>query len=133
MPLLFSYGTLQKEDVQRTTFGRSLLGRVDMLVGFERSLVEIENPQVAAASGATHHANAVYNGRSDSHVRGTVFDVTSSELDAADQYELPSAYERVLATLVSGRQAWVYVHSRSAESVPKEMRPNKSPERTRGE
>ena len=131
MPLLFSYGTLQKEDVQRTTFGRSLHGSVDVLVGFERSLVKIENPQVAAACGATHHANAVYNGRDDSHVSGTVFDVTSSELDAADQYERPSAYERVLGTLVSGRQAWVYVHSRSAEIVPKEMMPNKSLERTR--
>jgi len=119
MPLLFSYGTLQKEEVQRATFGRPLQGRVDVLVGFERSLVKIEDPQVAAASGATHHANAVYNGSDDSRVSGMVFEVTSTELVAADQYEQPSAYERVLVVLASGRQAWVYVHSQSAESVPK--------------
>ena len=130
MPLLFSYGTLQKEEVQRATFGRPLQGRVDVLVGFERSLVKIEDPQVAATSGATHHANAVYNGCDDSRVSGMVFEVTSTELVAADRYEQPSAYERVLVMLVSGRQAWVYVHSQSAGSVPKQMRPSKSLERT---
>ena len=45
MPLLFSYGTLQKEEVQRATFGRPLQGRVDVLVGFELSLVKIEDSQ----------------------------------------------------------------------------------------
>jgi len=111
MPLLFSYGSLQKEDVQRATFGRPLDGRVDVLVGFEPSLVKIEDPQVAAAIGATHHANVTYNGRDDSGVSGTVFEVTSTELVAADEYERPSNYERVLAKLVSGRQAWVYLHA----------------------
>jgi hypothetical protein len=129
MPLLFSYGSLQKEDVQFATFGRPLQGGADALVGFEPSLVEIEDPQVAAKSGARHHANAVYNGRDDSHVSGMVFEITDAELAAADEYERPSAYERVLATLASERRAWVYVHSRSAESVPQQMKP----ERVRGE
>ena len=39
MPLLFSYGTLQREDVQLTTFGRRLSGTRDELVGYESSLV----------------------------------------------------------------------------------------------
>jgi hypothetical protein len=54
MPLLFSYGTLQQEHVQLSTFGRLLQGQRDELVGFEPSSVTIEDPQVAAASGKTH-------------------------------------------------------------------------------
>ena len=44
MPQLFSYGTLQQEDVQLSTFGRLLQGRRDELPGFEPSLVRIEDP-----------------------------------------------------------------------------------------
>ena len=57
MALVFSYGTLQQEDVQLSTFGRLLQGQRDELLGFEQSLVRIEDPQLAAASGGTHHAN----------------------------------------------------------------------------
>ncbi|MGH9961724.1 MAG: gamma-glutamylcyclotransferase, partial [Pyrinomonadaceae bacterium] len=39
MPLLFSYGTLQQESVQLSTFGRLLQGQGDALLGFEQSLV----------------------------------------------------------------------------------------------
>ena len=41
MPLLFSYGTLQQENVQLSTFGRLLQGQRDELLEFERSLVRI--------------------------------------------------------------------------------------------
>jgi len=37
MALLFSYGTLQQEAVQMSTFGRLLDGQPDELVGFEQS------------------------------------------------------------------------------------------------
>jgi gamma-glutamylcyclotransferase (GGCT)/AIG2-like uncharacterized protein YtfP len=114
MPLLFSYGTLQQDSVQLSTFGRLLQGQRDELPGFEPSLVKIEDPQVAATSGTTHHANATFNGRHDSRVSGTVFEVTDAELAAADLYEQPAAYTRVAVTLASGREAWVYVHARSA-------------------
>ena len=108
MPLLFSYGTLQQEDVQLSTFGRLLQGQRDELPGFEPSFVRIEDPQVVETSGKTHHANVTFNGRSDSRVSGTVFDVTDAELAAADQYEQVAAYKRVEAMLASGKQAWVY-------------------------
>jgi gamma-glutamylcyclotransferase (GGCT)/AIG2-like uncharacterized protein YtfP len=114
MPLLFSYGTLQQEDVQLSTFGRLLHGQRDELPGFEQSFVRIENPQTVATSGKTHHANVAFNGRSDSRVSGTVFEITDAELAAADQYEQLAAYKRVAATLASGKQAWVYVDARSA-------------------
>ena len=50
-------------------------------------------------------------GRETSRVGGTVFEVTDAELAAADAYEQPAAYHRVLATLSSGRVAWVYIHA----------------------
>ena len=43
MPLIFSYGTLQEENVQLSTFGRLLHGQKDGLSGFEQSLVRIED------------------------------------------------------------------------------------------
>lgn len=105
MPLVFSYGTLQEESVQLSTFGRLLHGQPDELPGFESSLVRIDDPRSAAPSGRTQHANVTFNGRSDSRVGGTVFDVTDAELAAADRYEQLAAYERIAATLASGKQA----------------------------
>lgn len=114
MPLVFSYGTLQEEGVQRATFGRLLQGHRDELPGFEQSLVKIEDPQVAAASGRTHHANVTFNGRPDSRVSGTAFEITDAELATADRYEQVATYIRMAVTLASGKQAWVYVDARSA-------------------
>jgi len=114
MPLLFSYGTLQQENVQLSTFGRLLQGQRDELLGFEQSLVRIEDPQVVATSGKTHHANVKFNSRNDSRVSGTVFEISDAELAAADRYEQLAAYKRIAAMLASGKQAWVYVDARSA-------------------
>jgi gamma-glutamylcyclotransferase (GGCT)/AIG2-like uncharacterized protein YtfP len=114
MLLLFSYGTLQQEDVQLSTFGRLLQGQEDELLGFEQSLVRIEDPQVGATSDQTHYANVAFNGRNDSRVSGMVFETTEAELAAADQYEQLAGYKRVAAMLASGKQAWVYVYDRSA-------------------
>jgi gamma-glutamylcyclotransferase (GGCT)/AIG2-like uncharacterized protein YtfP len=116
MPLLFSYGTLQEEKVQLSTFGRKLNGHRDQIVGFEQSRVLIEDPAVVAASGKTHHENVKFNGNASSRVEGTVFEVTDIELQNADKYEEVSAYKRVAATLASGKQAWVYVEARSARN-----------------
>ncbi len=51
MPLLFSYGTLQQDDVQLATFGRLLSGTADALVGYEQSMVAIDDPEVVKTSG----------------------------------------------------------------------------------
>jgi hypothetical protein len=111
MPLLFSYGTLQQAAVQMSTFGRLLRGQPDELVGFEQSLLRVEDPQFVATSGKTHHAIVKFNGRDDSRVSGTVFEISDGELARADQYE-PAGYERISAMLASGRQAWVYADTR---------------------
>jgi hypothetical protein len=50
MPRLFSYGSLQQEEVQVATFGRKLEGEKDLLVGYEPSLVRIADPEVAKAA-----------------------------------------------------------------------------------
>jgi gamma-glutamylcyclotransferase (GGCT)/AIG2-like uncharacterized protein YtfP len=105
MPLLFSYGTLQKADVQLATFGRLVFGQPDYLPGFEPSLV--------ATVGQVTHANASFNGRSNSRVSGTAFEVTEAELLAADKYERTASYTRIAVALGSGAQAWVYVDARS--------------------
>jgi gamma-glutamylcyclotransferase (GGCT)/AIG2-like uncharacterized protein YtfP len=110
---LFSYGTLQLEAVQVATFGRLLAGRADVLPGFEQSMVLIDDPDVVATSGKTHHPILKFTGRSSDAVQGTVFDITSEELQSADQYEV-AAYQRVSVTLRSGLRAWVYVDARFA-------------------
>jgi GNAT superfamily N-acetyltransferase len=111
MPLLFSYGTLQEEAVQLSTYGRRLNGQRDELVGSEPALVKIAAPEVAARLGKTHHHNVVFNASDASRVAGTVFEITEAELVSTDAYEAPFFYQRVLASLASGGQAWVYVHA----------------------
>jgi hypothetical protein len=97
---------------------RLLQGQRDELPGFEPSFVRIEDPQAAAASGKTHHANVKFNGRNDSRVSGTVFEITAAELAAADDYEQLVAYKPLSARLASGKQAWLYVDARSAPGFP---------------
>jgi hypothetical protein len=113
MPLLFSYGMLQQATVQQSTFGRLLKGEPDELIGFEQSLLKIEDPDFVAASGKAYHAVVKFNGRNDSRVSGIVFEVTDSELASADAYE-PTGYKRITAMLASGRQAWVYAEAGSS-------------------
>jgi len=96
MPLLFSYGTLQDEPVQRTTFGRKLEGVPDALAGFE----------LMALPGG--HRNAAYKGDGAS-LPGTVFEVTKEELAKSDEYEQPTRYVRIAVKLASGKDAWAYV------------------------
>src|ERR1700741_5449907 len=98
MPLLFSYGTLQQSAVQMSTFGRLLEGGPDELVGFEQALFRIEDPAFVAASGKSDHAIVRFNGRDDSRVNGTVFEVSDAELASADLYE-PAGYKRIVAKL----------------------------------
>ena len=111
MPFLFSYGTLQQDAVQLSTFGRLLVGHRDELVGFEQSLFEITDPEFVATSGKAHHAIVKFNGRDDSRVSGMVFEVSESELASSDAYE-PAGYKRISTTLASGKQAWVYADAR---------------------
>jgi gamma-glutamylcyclotransferase (GGCT)/AIG2-like uncharacterized protein YtfP len=105
---LFSYGTLQQENVQLATFGRLLRGKTDALVGFTQETIEIADPDVIAKSGKRFHAIVAASGDDIDRVPGTVFEISPAELAAADAYEV-DAYIRVEAELASGLRAWVYV------------------------
>ena len=95
--LLFSYGTLQDEDVQLTTFGRELEGQVDSL---PRYVQTIYGP----------HLNLEFTGRESDAVAGMGFQVTSEEILQADVYEATADYRRIMVELRSGKRAWVYLH-----------------------
>jgi hypothetical protein len=110
MPFLFSYGTLQQDSVQRSTFGRTLAGQRDELPGYRPSLVKIEDAALARALGRTHHANVTATGSAENRVEGTVFEVTDAELTRGDDFEAQFSYVRVAVTLASGVRAWVYLH-----------------------
>ncbi|MGW1937929.1 hypothetical protein [Streptomyces goshikiensis] len=60
--LLFSYGTLQLEQVQLARFGRLLEGAPDALPGYTTSVVRIADPDVIAASGSDLHPVVVLSG-----------------------------------------------------------------------
>ena len=112
---LFSYGTLQLKAVQMATFGRHLAGTSDTLRGFELVVLKIDDQTVVAISGKTHHTMAKFTGRVSDVVSGTVFAVTSAEIQIADTYEV-SAVKRVPVVLQSGSRAWAYVDARYAPS-----------------
>ena len=101
MPLIFSYGTLQRREVQLATFGRALHGEPDTFPGYTLSSV--------FSSGATH-ANLTRADGNAGAVQGTAFTIADDELAATDDYEAPFGYRRREVTLQSGRVAWVYVY-----------------------
>ncbi|MBX9743262.1 MAG: gamma-glutamylcyclotransferase [Chthoniobacterales bacterium] len=105
---LFSYGTLQQEEVQLATFGRKLTGTQDALVGYKLSMLKITNPHVLATSGKEFHPMVTFTGNGQDAVEGTVLEVTCQEILQADCYEVKD-YKRVYAPLRSGNSAWVYV------------------------
>ena len=108
MELLFSYGTLRLEDVQRKTFGRSLNGRQDALVGYQVVSVEIHDPDFKAKHVAGPQNNLKYTGSTSDNVEGFALELTREELELADTYE-PVEYKRKLVQLKSGVSAWVYL------------------------
>jgi len=105
---LFSYGTLQLESVQLSSFGRILRGYADVMPGFKRSTLTITDPDVIAASGTNVHPIVSRSDDPADEVPGTVFEISAAELRAADEYEV-SDYERIEVRLKSGVDAWVYV------------------------
>lgn len=101
---LFSYGSLQQEAVQLSTFGRRLMGDRDELPGFR------------LGTGGPH-ADALFTGSLDDRIAGKWFDVTADELAAADAYERADQYKRLGVTLATGRAAWVYVSALSGPAA----------------
>lgn len=112
MPLLFSYGTLQLEQVQIETYGRKLEGDKDVLQCYRIEQLEITDPFVLKTSGERFHPIAKKSGDPTDELEGMVFKITDEELAETDKYEV-SDYERVEETFKSGVQAWIYTAKRS--------------------
>ena len=106
---LFTYGTLQTEEVQLATFGRRLEGHTDALPGYTLKTIEIRDEDFVVKSGTAIHRNLQFTGDPSDFVEGTVYSVTQQELEQADTYE-PDGYKRVLVQLRSGAKAWVYLN-----------------------
>ncbi len=105
---LFSYGTLQLDQVQISTFGRRLDGHADAMPGWRTEMLEITDPDVLKTSGERFHPVVMPSDDPADSVAGKVFVITPEELERADSYEV-SDYKRVEVTLASGTTAWVYV------------------------
>ncbi|KTR95024.1 UDP-N-acetylmuramate--alanine ligase [Microbacterium testaceum] len=106
--LLFSYGTLLLPEVQLDTFGRRVASDEDVLPGYRLEWTDIDDERVTALSGLGAHPILRRTGDPRDRVFGRVLELSSDELDAADEYEV-SLYRRTSAVLSSGREAWVYV------------------------
>ncbi len=102
MPLLFSYGSLQRAEVQVATFGRRLAGAPDELV----------DSTLVPPGASSPHANVVRH--DGGRVAGHVFEVSEAELAAADEYERCDDYTRISGRLASGRDTWIYVSRSTA-------------------
>jgi len=105
---LFSYGTLQLEQVQLNTFGRILKGNKDILRKYVVKNLKITDPDVIKSSGTDVHPILEFTGNRDDFVEGIVFEISDKELLQADSYEVDD-YQRQLLTFESGIQAWVYL------------------------
>jgi gamma-glutamylcyclotransferase (GGCT)/AIG2-like uncharacterized protein YtfP len=110
MENLFSYGTLQLEQVQLELFGRTLKMEPDALVGFKKEKIIIKDETVVGLSGEEEHVIISYNGNDSDVIAGAVLSITLEELERADKYETDD-YKRIQVTLQSGKQSWVYVKS----------------------
>jgi hypothetical protein len=111
---VFSYGTLRLPKVQRTIFGREVPTHIDALSGYSLQWLTITDREVIATSGTNTHP-ILMPGRPTDRVDGACLELSDDEVLSADNYEVAD-YARVLVTLISGREAWVYLDSASSES-----------------
>ncbi|ASW73158.1 hypothetical protein IQ37_13985 [Chryseobacterium piperi] len=107
MPYLFSYGTLQKEEVQIETFGRVLSGERDILTEYNLKMLEITDPEVLRKSNQKYHPILEYSGNSEDEVEGILFEVTEEEILKADEYEVDD-YKRIETIFKSGKKGFIY-------------------------
>ncbi|UOU97124.1 gamma-glutamylcyclotransferase [Chryseobacterium daecheongense] len=108
MPYLFSYGTLQKEQVQMETFGRLLNGQRDILTGYRLKMLEVTDPEVLRKSNQKYHPILEFSGNTEDEIEGILFEVTDEEILQADEYEVDN-YKRIETVFKSGKKGFIYV------------------------
>lgn len=105
---LFSYGTLQNEEMQVKLFKRTLSGTPDILKGYKVVILEIKDEAFLANGEDKFQRTLVPTNNENDFIRGTALELTPEELLKADSYE-PANYKRIKVTLASGIEAWLYV------------------------
>ena len=105
---LFSYGTLQKDEIQLGLFGRLLTGTRDLLKGYKTESIEIKDESFLSRGEEKYQLTAIVSDDRTDTIEGTVFTVSEDELLLTDKYE-PDNYTRIKVRLESGKQAWVYL------------------------
>lgn len=103
---LFSYGTLQKTEVQ-IEFGRLLSGAHDVLRGYKLSSIEIKDEAFPVKGEEKYQPTAIASNDETDFIEGTIFEISEAELFTADKYE-PDNYQRIAVELESGKRAWIY-------------------------
>jgi len=99
---LFTYGTLQHDDIQENIFGRILQGIPETLIGYALREIQIEEE-----FGIVHYPIIVETHNPEDTINGIVYEITTKELHQADLYE-GSHYKRVEVHLHSNQKAWAY-------------------------
>lgn len=100
--LVFTYGTLQDEEIQLGVFSRLLSGTQDTLSKYK----------IATQKVANQYPTLEHTKNEQDKITGKIYTLSPEELKKADAYE-GAAYERIEITLVSGKKAWVYTAKHS--------------------
>ena len=110
MPLLFSYGTLQQDDVQRATFGGCCTAMAtscrDKSRRWSRSRILGQPQQSAGRITPTSSSTGAPIGACPARCSKSPMPSSPPLTNTA-----PASYERVAVRLASGKEAWVYVHA----------------------
>jgi gamma-glutamylcyclotransferase (GGCT)/AIG2-like uncharacterized protein YtfP len=105
---LFSYGTLQKQNVQVELFGRLLNGTRDVLEHYRIVEIEIRDEKFLATGADKYQKSLASSTDPNDAIEGMVFEMSQDELLIADRYE-PANYKRIEVKLRSGKEAWIYI------------------------
>ncbi|WP_432221197.1 gamma-glutamylcyclotransferase family protein [Flavobacterium sp. TMP13] len=103
MEQLFSYGTLQSEEIQIQVFNKLLTGTADQLLGYKLKDLKIEEE-----FGMEDYFVAIPSENPQDAIKGVLFDISTEDLDKADLFESKS-YKRVEIILKSGTTAWIFI------------------------
>jgi len=94
-------------------FRRLLRGERDELPGFAPSQLKIEDSDVIATRGKTHHPIVKWKKRRHSRDEDSLRDQRRLTWRKRNRYEV-SGYHRVAVVSASGKHVWVYLDARSA-------------------
>ena len=105
---LFSYGTLQRPEVQIELFGRILHSSADTLKGYRIAEIEINDESFLSKGENKNQKTLIISNDQDVYINAVVLEITEEELLLVDKYE-PDNYSRIKVKLESGKEAWIYI------------------------